>query len=114
MKVSTDGCLECGTCLAACLLTDQPIVLHNVPQIQDVRVMRNLIESFGAEVEDLNATSWRITARTLRPADLNPDLCRRIRASILVAGPMVARFGEFKLPPPGQDKVRTRTRGAWR
>jgi len=91
--------------VAACLLTDQPIVLHNVPQIQDVRVMRNLIESFGAEVEDLNATSWRITARTLRPADLNPDLCRRIRASILVAGPMVARFGEFKLPPPGGDVI---------
>ena len=91
--------------VAACLLTDQPIILHNVPQIQDVRVMRNLIESFGAEVEDLNATSWRITARTLRPADLNPDLCRRIRASILVAGPMVARFGEFKLPPPGGDVI---------
>jgi len=91
--------------VAACLLTDQPIVLHNVPQIQDVRVMRNLIESFGAEVEDLNATSWRITARTLRPADLNPDLCRRIRASILVAGPMVARFSEFKLPPPGGDVI---------
>ena len=91
--------------VAACLLTDQPIILHNVPQIQDVRVMRNLIESFGAEVEDLNATSWRITARTLRPADLNPDLCRRIRASILVAGPMVARFSEFKLPPPGGDVI---------
>jgi UDP-N-acetylglucosamine 1-carboxyvinyltransferase len=91
--------------VAACLLTDQPIILHNVPQIQDVRVMRNLIESFGAEVEDLNATSWRITARTLRPADLNPDLCRRIRASILVAGPMSARFGEFKLPPPGGDVI---------
>jgi UDP-N-acetylglucosamine 1-carboxyvinyltransferase len=67
--------------------------------------MRNLIESFGAEVEDLNATSWRITARILRPAELNPDLCRRIRASILVAGPMVARFGEFKLPPPGGDVI---------
>src|SRR3989304_4456808 len=91
--------------VAACLLTDEPIVLRNVPQIQDVRVMRNLIESFGAEVEDLNATSWRITARTLRPADLNPDLCRRIRASILVAGPMAARMGEFKLPPPGGDVI---------
>src|SRR3972149_4240491 len=91
--------------VAACLLTDQPIILHNVPQIQDVRVMRNLIESFGAEVEDLNATSWRITARTLRPAARTPALCRRIRASILVAGPMVARFGEFKLPPPGGDVI---------
>jgi UDP-N-acetylglucosamine 1-carboxyvinyltransferase len=91
--------------VAACLLTDQPIVLRNVPQIKDVRVMRNLIESLGAEVEDLDATSWRITCRTLRPADLSPDLCRRIRASILVAGPMAARFGNFKLPPPGGDVI---------
>ena len=91
--------------VAACLLTDEPIVLRNVPRIQDVRVMRDLIESLGAEVEDLDATSWRITARTLRPADLDPDLCRRIRASILIAGPMVARVGDFRLPPPGGDVI---------
>jgi UDP-N-acetylglucosamine 1-carboxyvinyltransferase len=91
--------------VAACLLTDQPITLHNVPQIQDVGVMRNLIESLGAQVEDLDSTSWRITCRTLRPGDLSPDLCRRIRASILVAGPMAARFGDFKLPPPGGDVI---------
>jgi UDP-N-acetylglucosamine 1-carboxyvinyltransferase len=91
--------------VAACLLTDQPVVLHNIPQIQDVRVMRNLLESLGADIQDLGATSWRITCRNLRPADLNPDLCRRIRASILVAGPMAARIGEFKLPPPGGDVI---------
>jgi UDP-N-acetylglucosamine 1-carboxyvinyltransferase len=79
--------------------------LHNVPQIQDVLVMRKLIESLGAEVDDLDATSWRITARDVRPADLNPDICRRIRASILVAGPMVGRVEEFKLPPPGGDVI---------
>ena len=91
--------------VAACLLTDQPVVLHNIPQIQDVRVMRNLLESLGADIQDLGATSWRITCRNLRPADMNPDLCRRIRASILVAGPMAARIGEFKLPPPGGDVI---------
>jgi UDP-N-acetylglucosamine 1-carboxyvinyltransferase len=91
--------------LAACLLTDQPIILRNVPQIKDVSIMRELIESLGAQVEDLDSTSWRITARDLRPADLNPDLCRRIRASILIAGPMAARVGEFKLPPPGGDVI---------
>lgn len=91
--------------VAACLLTDEPIVLHNVPRIQDVRVMRDLIESLGAEIQELAATSWRITARTLRPTDLNRDLCRRIRASILVAGPMAARIGNFKLPPPGGDVI---------
>src|SRR5512133_2100186 len=85
--------------LAAALLTEEPILLHNIPQIQDTLVMRNLIESLGVQVEDLDATSWRVTARDLRLADLNPDLCRRIRASILIAGPLAARIGEFKLPP---------------
>jgi UDP-N-acetylglucosamine 1-carboxyvinyltransferase len=91
--------------VAACLLTKEPVVLRNVPRIQDVLVMRKLIESLGAQVEDLDATTWRITARDLRPADLNPDICRRIRASILIAGPMTARIGEFKLPPPGGDVI---------
>ena len=91
--------------VAACLLTDEPVVLRNVPRIKDVDVMRRLIESLGAQVEDLDATSWRITARELRPADLDPDLCRKIRASILVAGPMSARVGDFKLPPPGGDVI---------
>ncbi len=91
--------------VAACLLTEEPVVLRNVPRIQDVLVMRELIESLGAQVEDLDATTWRITARDLRPADLNPDVCRRIRASILVAGPLTARIQEFKLPPPGGDVI---------
>ena len=91
--------------LAATLLTDEPIVLHNIPQIEDTFVMRQIIESLGAQVEDLDATSWRVVARDVRPADLTPDLCRRIRASILVAGPLTARIGEFKLPPPGGDVI---------
>jgi UDP-N-acetylglucosamine 1-carboxyvinyltransferase len=91
--------------LAACLLTDEPIILRNVPPITDVSVIRRLVESLGARVEDLDATSWRITARDLRPADLDPDLCRSIRASILLAGPLSARVGEFKLPPPGGDVI---------
>ena len=91
--------------LAACLLTKEPVVLRNIPHIQDVFVMRKLIESLGAQVEDLDATTWRITSRDIRPADLNPDLCRRIRASILIAGPLAARFDNFKLPPPGGDVI---------
>ncbi|MGC1376396.1 MAG: UDP-N-acetylglucosamine 1-carboxyvinyltransferase [Anaerolineales bacterium] len=91
--------------LAACLLTEQPVILHNVPQIRDVLDMRRLIESLGVYVEDLGNRSWRITAKTVRPADLDPDLTRRIRASILLAGPMTARAGELKLPPPGGDVI---------
>jgi UDP-N-acetylglucosamine 1-carboxyvinyltransferase len=91
--------------VAACLLTEEPVILRNIPKIKDVLVMRKLVESLGAEVEDLDDRTWRITARDLRPADLNPDLCRKIRASILVAGPLTARINEFKLPPPGGDVI---------
>ena len=91
--------------LAACLLTEEEVVLHNVPTIRDVRDMRALIESLGVEIVELAPGTWRITARTIRPADLNPDVCRKIRASILLAGPMTARMGELRLPPPGGDVI---------
>ena len=91
--------------MAACLLTDEPVVLHNVPRIRDVQDMRRLLESLGVEFEELGERSWRITARQVRPGDLDPDLTRRIRASILLAGPMTARAGELKLLPPGGDVI---------
>jgi UDP-N-acetylglucosamine 1-carboxyvinyltransferase len=91
--------------LAATLLTDQPVILHNVPIIRDVDDMRKLVASLGVKIEQLDGNSWRIAARTVKPADLDPDLCRRIRASILLAGPMLARTGGFHLPPPGGDVI---------
>lgn len=91
--------------LAACLLTEEPVVLHNIPQIRDVLAMRKLIESLGAVVEELDASSWRITTRELTASHLDPDLCRRIRASILIAGPVLARAGGMLLPPPGGDVI---------
>ena len=91
--------------LAACLLTAEPVILRNVPQISDVQVMRKLIESLGAIVEELDTNTWRITTRDLVASHLNPDLCRRIRASILIAGPVLARAGELRLPPPGGDVI---------
>lgn len=91
--------------LAACLLTEEPVVLHNVPQIRDVLAMRNLIESLGAQVEEVDSNSWKITTQELVASHLDPDLCRRIRASILIAGPVLARAGGIKLPPPGGDVI---------
>ncbi len=91
--------------LAACLLTDEPVILHNVPDIQDVQNMRKLIMSLGVQIDDLGNGDWRIHAKEVRPTDLDPDLCRKIRASILLAGPMVARSGELQLPPPGGDVI---------
>lgn len=91
--------------LTACLLTNESVVLHNIPQIKDVIDMRMLLENLGVMVESLDKNSWRLTAQDLRTADLDPELCRRIRASILLAGPMLARMGELQLPPPGGDVI---------
>ncbi len=91
--------------LAACLLTDEPVILHNLPDIKDVETMRMLLESLGVQIDALNNNSWRVHASQVRPADLDPDICRKIRASILLAGPMVARTGELQLPPPGGDVI---------
>jgi UDP-N-acetylglucosamine 1-carboxyvinyltransferase len=91
--------------LAACLLTSEPVTLRNVPAIMDVLNMRRLLESLGVEFEDLDAHTWRIQARDVRSGSLDPDLCRKIRASIVLAGPMLARAGEMHLPPPGGDVI---------
>jgi UDP-N-acetylglucosamine 1-carboxyvinyltransferase len=91
--------------LAACLLTDEPVTLHNVPLIKDVFAMRMLLESLGVKILEIDSHTWQIHAKEVRPADLDPDMCRKIRASILLAGPMVARSGEFHLPPPGGDVI---------
>ncbi len=91
--------------MAACLLTTEPVILHNVPNIQDVQTMRKLFMSLGVEFEEISDHVWKIQAKDLRPADLDPDLCRKIRASILLAGPMLARIGKLELPPPGGDVI---------
>ncbi|PKO18477.1 MAG: UDP-N-acetylglucosamine 1-carboxyvinyltransferase [Chloroflexi bacterium HGW-Chloroflexi-10] len=91
--------------LAACILTDEPVILHNMPQILDVLAMKNLIESLGVSIEFINKNTWKIHAKDVRFADLDPELCKKIRASILLAGPMVARCGEMILPPPGGDVI---------
>ncbi len=91
--------------LAACLLTPEPVVLHNVPQIRDVLTMRALLQSLGVEISEIGNDSWRVQARQVFPAQLDPAICRSIRASIMLAGPMVARAGELILPPPGGDVI---------
>ena len=91
--------------LAACLLTDELIILKNIPDINDVRTMRALLESLGVEITCIDSHTWEIQSKQIRPADLDPLLCKKIRASILLAGPMIAREGEIKLPPPGGDVI---------
>ena len=91
--------------LAACIMTQEPVIFRNVPDIKDITTMRALIESLGVEITNLDNHTWKIQAKEVRPADLDPDLCRKIRASILLAGPMLARSGEIHLPPPGGDVI---------
>lgn len=91
--------------LAACVLTEDEIVLNNVPQIRDVLDMRKLLESVGVKFEDIDTKTWRVNAREIRTADIDPDLAKRIRTSILLAGPVTARAGELVLPPPGGDVI---------
>lgn len=91
--------------LTACLLTDEPVTLHNIPLIGDVWTMRLLLESLGVIVDEIAEHSWRLQAKNLRATDLDPNLCKRIRASILLAGPMLSRIGQIELAPPGGDII---------
>jgi UDP-N-acetylglucosamine 1-carboxyvinyltransferase len=91
--------------IAASLLTDQLVHLENVPRIRDTEALVELIGSVGAEAEWTSQNSLRIHAREVRPANLDPVLCAKIRASILLAGPLLARCGEITLPPPGGDVI---------
>lgn len=91
--------------LAATLLTDQPVILHNLPEIRDVQTMRSLLTSLGAAVESIGDHSWKIQAREVNPDSLDQELCSLIRASILLAGPLCARVGHLHLPPPGGDVI---------
>jgi UDP-N-acetylglucosamine 1-carboxyvinyltransferase len=91
--------------LASCILTTEPVILHNLPDIQDVRTMLDLLISLGVDVDHLGDHSWKLQAKEISHLDLDADLCRKIRASILLAGPIIARTSELRLPPPGGDVI---------
>ncbi|MEB2286699.1 MAG: UDP-N-acetylglucosamine 1-carboxyvinyltransferase [Anaerolineae bacterium] len=91
--------------LPACLLTDEPVTLSNVPDIADVRITLDLLRSLGAEVEVLAGSRVRVHAREIAGHALDRELSQRTRASIVFAGPMLARTGQLELPPPGGDVI---------
>ena len=91
--------------IAAALLTEHPVTLDNVPRIRDTETLVELIRSVGASAEWQKPNTLAIHAKDIRAADLDPELCARIRASILLAGPLLARCGEVVLPPPGGDVI---------
>jgi UDP-N-acetylglucosamine 1-carboxyvinyltransferase len=91
--------------IAAALSTEYPVTLENVPRIRDTETLVELIQSVGATAEWRGRNTLAIHAQSIRAADLDPELCARIRASILLAGPLLARCGEVTLPPPGGDVI---------
>jgi UDP-N-acetylglucosamine 1-carboxyvinyltransferase len=91
--------------MAACLLTEQSITLRNVPRIRDVQSMLQLLADLGVEVAEPDEHTLQLRAAHVHKTKLDPDLCREIRASILLAGPMLARLKSVELPPPGGDVI---------
>ncbi|MBV8395403.1 MAG: UDP-N-acetylglucosamine 1-carboxyvinyltransferase [Actinobacteria bacterium] len=91
--------------MAACLLTEDPVELTNVQRIRDVETMTELLHQLGAEVEWTGSNALRIHAATIVTHEIDEDLAHRIRASFLLAGPLLARLGRASVPPPGGDVI---------
>ena len=91
--------------LAGCLLTNEPVVLRNVPRIRDVETMMALLAQLGAEVEWTGTNDVRVHAADSGSAELDAELASQIRASFLLAGPLLARHGRASVPPPGGDVI---------
>src|SRR3989440_1006759 len=91
--------------LAACLLTSEPVVLRNVPRIVDVDTMIDLLNDVGADAEWTAQNEVHVHAVDISKSELDEELCSRMRASFLLAGPLLARVGSVSAPPPGGDVI---------
>ncbi len=91
--------------LAACLLTREPVTLTNVPRIRDVDTMVDPVVALGAEVSWTGANEVRVHAADVESWTPDERLCSMIRASFLLTGPLLARFGRATMPPPGGDVI---------
>lgn len=92
-------------CLAASLLTDEPVILANVPRIKDVEVMIQILEELGSSAEWLDENTLRLHNKKILTTAPPVELCARVRASILYAGSMLGREHRVDLPPPGGDVI---------
>jgi UDP-N-acetylglucosamine 1-carboxyvinyltransferase len=91
--------------LAGCVMTAEPVLLHNVPRIRDVDTMLALIADLGADVEWIGPNDVRVHAADIRKTELDPELCSQMRASFLLAGPLLVRAGAAVVAPPGGDVI---------
>ncbi|MCQ2574232.1 MAG: UDP-N-acetylglucosamine 1-carboxyvinyltransferase [Treponema sp.] len=92
-------------CLTACLLTSEPVVLHNIPEIRDTQVMLQILEALGAKIEKLESHSWKIDASCITSSVLPADLTKKVRGAIVFAGPLLGRTGKCEMMPPGGDVI---------
>lgn len=92
-------------CIAAALLTEEPVILRNVPEIEDTAIMLNILQAFGVQAHKLGGGAWKIEAKTVQCICIPLELSKKIRASILFAGPMLARCGKAEMFPPGGDVI---------
>ncbi len=92
-------------CLIATLLTDEPVVLRNIPEIEDVQVIMEILKILGSSVERVAPHEYRVQTHNITGCAVPPQLAQQIRASILFAGPLLARCGRVELPPPGGDII---------
>ena len=98
-------------CLAATLLTDEEVVLKNLPDIEDVRVMVDILKDLGSSVKKSGKHEYRIKTNNIKKETISPELSQEIRASILFAGPLLARVGKVVMPPPGRGCYRQKETG---
>lgn len=92
-------------CIAAAVLTDQPVTLKNLPEIEDVFVMFDIFKSFGGTVQKIAQNEYTLQLKTVTGYEIPTPLSQKIRASILFAGPLLARYGKVSMPPPGGDVI---------
>jgi UDP-N-acetylglucosamine 1-carboxyvinyltransferase len=90
--------------IAASLLTDEEVVLHNIPNIEDIKIMFSIAKQLGVQVTKKTSHSYSIKG-TINNTIIDSDLGCKIRTSILFAGPLLARLGEVQFPPPGGDVI---------
>ncbi|MCQ2603468.1 MAG: UDP-N-acetylglucosamine 1-carboxyvinyltransferase [Spirochaetia bacterium] len=92
-------------CIAATLLTDETVILDNIPEIEDVNVMLNILRFLGSDVKKINANRYEIKTGDIKNPEIPMEYAKAIRASVLFAGPLLARTGKVTFPPPGGDVI---------
>lgn len=92
-------------CIAATLLTDEVVILKNIPAIEDTGVMFKILEALGAEVKKIDKHTWSVCCANVKETEIPCDMAKKIRASILFAGPLLARLGKVVMMPPGGDVI---------